>query len=118
MLAQNLRIGLPAALSALRYKVFAEVSVRQACEHVHSTGEQHEPRGLEVQVTAPAILVRHYILVGGGYGIARGWDVQGEGRFRHHIAYFSPVEAWMRDDDFQPADEQGEEGNDHQPMGA
>ena len=69
-----------------------------------------------MEIAAPAILVGEDGFVAGGYGVARGGDVDGEERGGVYVAGFAPVEARVGDDYFGTGDEQGEKRDDRKPV--
>ena len=98
-------------------QVFAEVSVDEARGYVDQAGEDQNPCGLKVEISAPAVLVGQDLVVAGGHGISRRGDGNFEQRGSSRVAGFAPIESRMRDDDLSAGDEQGEEGNDGEPVG-
>ena len=92
--------GSPRSIGWRREEVLAEVAGPQDVNRIDQAGEHQEPCGLEVEIAAPAILVGHDEAVACRDHISRGGDVQGEEGRGHHVASFTPVEPWVRDEDF------------------
>ncbi len=88
----------------------------EAVDAVKEAGEHGDPGRLEVEVAAPAVLVGEEVVVAGGHGGPRGGNVQAEERLSSGVAGFSPVETGMGDEDFDAGDEEGEEGEDRDPV--
>jgi len=112
-----LEVGARGALTGRGNEVATEVAIEKTEKCVDESGEDKEPRGLKVQVAAPAVLVGHIGAVAIIDCVARGGDGDGEERVLVDVAGFAPVEAGMGDDEFKAGDEQREEAEDCEPMG-
>ena len=44
------------------------MSAEEAVDHIQQAGEYRDPGRLEVQIAAPAVLVRQHVAVAGGHG--------------------------------------------------
>ena len=79
-------------------------------------GSDHQPRRLEMERTAPAVLVRQYVTVAGMYDRARRWNRDREQRPHIHIAGLSPIEPRVRDENFDSGNNQGQESQRGEPV--
>src|SRR5215813_12890008 len=88
----------------------------QAVDSVQQTGQDRAPGGLKMEIAAPAVLIRQHIAVAGRHGIPRGRDRQLEERRSQYVAGFTPIESRVRDDDLDPAYQQGKEAQRGDPV--
>src|SRR5947199_8678708 len=65
---------------------------------------------------APSILIRQGITVASQNGRPRRWDWQREHGLHQNIALFAPIEARMRDENLNSADEQRNEADRRDPV--
>ena len=70
-----------------------------------------------MEIAAPAVLVGKHVAVAGGDGCSRGGNRQLEQRRSEYVAGFAPIEARVRDENFNSADEQGQEAQGGDPVG-
>ena len=103
-------------LAGFREEVAAKMARDEARNQVDEAGKDHGPGGLKVEVAAPAILVGQDEVVAGGNGCARGGDRDHEEGLHEGVASLAPVEARVRDEDFDTGDEQGKEAEDGEPV--
>ena len=70
-----------------------------------------------MEIAAPAVLVGKHVAVAGGDGCSRGgigsWNSGGS----QHVAGFAPIEARVRDENLNSADEQRQEADGGDPVG-
>jgi len=80
----------------------------QTCEAsgIGEEGLTPEAQG-RLKGTAPAVLVRQYVPVAGRHQCPRGRDRQFEQRWSQIVASFTPMEARVRDHNFNSGNEQG-----------
>src|SRR5690242_19588735 len=69
-----------------------------------------------MEIAAPAVLVWKNVPVARGSHISRRWDGNFEQHWSVHVTNFAPIEARMRDHDFQSADKQCQEGKRDEPV--
>src|SRR5208282_2570260 len=89
---------------------------KQARDEVQQSGKYHYPSGLKVEIAAPAVLVRQHVRVAGRHQLPRGRHRKFEQRSGQIVASFAPIEAWVRDDNFTSADEQGKKTQGGDPV--
>ena len=95
----------PPAPGAIRLgwnKVRSKMSRADAEHHVDERREEREPRRLEMEISAPAILIGKHVVVAGRNGGTRRRHRHDEQRRRIDVAGFAPIEAWMREDNSKP----------------
>jgi len=69
-----------------------------------------------VEIAAPAILIRQHVTVACGDQGSRRGNGDFEQRCGIYIAGFAPIEAWVGNQDFNAADEQGEKAQGGDPV--
>jgi hypothetical protein len=106
----------PVPIGAGRQDVVAKVAGPKTFDHVDEASENEQPCCLEVEIAAPAILVGHHEVVGGGDRRPGCGDGQGEEGARHYVAGLTPIEPWVGDEDLCARDQQSQEGDDREPV--
>ena len=96
-------------IARLGQQVFAEMAADGAPDDIQRAGQHQQPRRLEMEIAAPAVLVGQHVAISGRDGCARRGNRDPEQRGRQDVAALPPVEAWVRDDDLESADQQREE---------
>ena len=89
---------------------------KQAGNHVHEAGQYQNPGSFEVEIPAPAVLVRQHEPVAGVYPRPGGRDRKIEQGGSHWVPGFAPIEAWVRDENFNSAEEQGKNAERGEPV--
>lgn len=97
-------------------QVAAEMTAGEEIEEVDDAGDDEKPRRFEMQVAAPAILVREDITVTGRDTVARGGDVKAEEWRRVDVTDLTPVEARMRNQNLNTGDEQRDGRDEGKPV--
>ena len=69
-----------------------------------------------MEIAAPAVLVRKHVPVAGGDGCSRRRNRQCEQRSSEGIAGFAPIEARVRDHNFNSGDKEGKKTQRGDPM--
>ena len=106
----------PRSFSRRRNQIPPEVTAKHAVEKIKQAREHRKPCRLKVERTAPAVLVRHHVVVARGYRVSRRRNVQPEQRLRGRVPRFAPVEPWMRDQDLNASDEQRQKRHNSEPV--
>ena len=96
--------------------VFAEVTCPKAPNTIDGGGEEGQPCGLKMQITAPAVLIGKDVLIAGWDGVSRRGNVDGEEGLHVDVAGFAPVEAGVGDQDFYTGEKQGKKSDDCEPV--
>src|SRR2546422_2592623 len=115
MVHNILRERPPGEVGSPREQVFPEAPPNQAGDHVDEASQYDNPGGFEVEIPAPAVLVGQYEPVAGVYPWPGGRDWKIEQGGRHWVAGFAPIEAWVRDYNFNSAEKQGEKAERSEP---
>src|SRR5262245_45263705 len=117
MMRDILRDRLPSKACPSREQILLEVSTQQTGNHIHQADKYDDPGGFEVEIAAPAVLVRQNIPVAGIYPRTGRRDREIEQRGSHDIPGFAPIKAWMRNYNFCSAQQQGYDAEGTDPMG-
>src|SRR5262249_38542682 len=116
VLGERVSYRRPSQVREGRHEIPAEVAAAKPRDEVGEAGEAEQPRRLEVQVTAPAVLIRKHIPVAGGYrrtGCGHRDDEEG---VLLDVSRFAPVKARVREQDLDAAHEEREEGYRREPV--
>src|ERR1019366_7080800 len=108
---------MPGEIGAGREQIPPKMPCNEAEDQVEQSGQDRKPGGLEMEITAPAILVGKDVVIACRERCSRGRNRQGEKRWSSYVAGFAPIETWMRDEDFNSADQQGQETQGGDPVG-
>src|SRR5271166_870839 len=106
----------PRAIGRNWKQALAKMPGQQTPDHIEQADEDQHPGSLKVEIPAPAVLVRHHVPVARLHQRPRRWDRQLEQRVSQHIAGFAPIEARVRDHNFQAGDQQGKKAQDGDPV--
>ncbi len=106
----------PVPVAPLRNQIFSEMPAPQSVDSVHQSGQHRDPRGFEVQIPAPAILVRHLVVVAVRHRAAAGWNGDHEQRLGVDVPHLAPVEARMRNHDQVARHQQRNKGDEGEPV--
>ena len=106
----------PRKIGLAREQVFPQVPCEQAGDYVQQAGQYDDPGGLKVEIAAPAVLVRQHVPVAGGHQGPRGRDREFEQRRGQYVAGFAPIEARVRDHNFDSGDQQGKKAQRGDPV--
>jgi hypothetical protein len=78
MLSDYIRQPPPGEIGASGQQVPPEMPLEQCEDDVQQTGKYSNPGGLEMEITAPAVLVGKHVALAGGDGGSGGWYRQFE----------------------------------------
>src|SRR4051794_14571555 len=70
-----------------------------------------------MEIAAPAVLVRQHVAVTGRDGCSRSRNGQLKQRSSEYVAILAPIEARVRNKNFNSADEQGQKTQSRNPVG-
>src|SRR5215475_2316459 len=83
---------------------------------IQEARQHQQPRRLEMQIPAPAILVRQRVSISGGNQISRSRDRYLEKRLGVDVADLAPIKPRMRHHNFQARHQQRQKRNGSEPM--
>jgi len=87
-----------------------EMSGEQSPGQVKQASPYSDPGGLEMEIAAPSVLVGEHVAIACRDGGPGGGNRELEQGRSEYIAGFPPIEARVRNENFNSADEQGKEG--------
>src|SRR5438128_1002443 len=90
-------------------QVLRKMAAPQSGDEIQQPGQHHKPGGLKMESAAPAVLVGQDEAVAGGDNSAGSGDRNLEQGRRQDIAGFTPIEARVRNQNFDASDQQGQE---------
>src|SRR5215469_14759566 len=91
-----------------RKQIVPEMPAEETEQHVRQARRDRKPCRLEMEVAAPAVLIRQHIPVAGGDHVPGAGQMQIEPRAHVNIAGLPPVKPRMRKHDLSSANQQRE----------